>query len=660
MFRIILLLFFFTASTHALAGLVLPDMGKVDMDAYREVLLDPDKRISLSELEHMPFSAVGSKKGLGYIDGAAWLRFTLKRPENVPPTWWLELQSPLLDSATLYFPQADGNYKIVSAGDHVPLSARDLQYRNPVFKLDLAPDKMITFYVRIEGRNTMSFKTVLWTMESFFESVQLEKLFFGLFLAIIFLTILSSYWLVKATKDSSFVLLIAYVALTLISTLCLQGYGYQYLWKNQPALNEALLIVSWMLLPLSLATFNMSFIGALNKPRRCSVEIFLIFTAAFAIISIALSLTIGPTWVRLANSIWNPIVIAIMAVMLGIFASRGNENASILLIGILLLMASVAARTLRNIGLLDASVFTDNAYQIGMVAHLLLVQYAMSRHYLRMRRENEAAHAEVLKLTQDSEKELNARVKAQTETLSETLHQLEASLENQKMLQQRQQMFVDTLSHELKTPLTIIDLSAQNLAMNHQLSGEEKTAKYQKILDATKRILKVMEHHFDLASLSQQRSAKSSSTSSLQKMLSQVVSASDIFSDHHVIKVECEDLPDEISCDTETLGLVLRCLLDNALKYSPKGSKVTLRGFQLGNRKGDKICLEVIDEGPGISADDLKHLFTPYFRSDAVRHIDGNGLGLANAKRLINAQDGELTVESALGKGSCFRVILKN
>ena len=658
MFRIILLLFLFLSNTTALAALVLPSTGKIDIGKHREVLLDPDKRLSVSDLNQMQFSD-NDGKGLGYIQGAAWMRFSVTRPKGAPEIWWLELQSPLLDSATLYFPQANGEYKIASSGDHIPLSSRDIQYRNPAFKLEFAPGKITTFYVRLEGRNTMSFKTVLWTTESFFESVQLEKLFFGLFLALNFLTILSSYWLIKTTKESSFSLLIAYATLTLVSTLCLQGYGYQYFWRDQPALNEALLIVSWMLLPLSLVAFNMSFVGALNAPRLRSVSAFLILTGAFAIISVMLSLTISPTWVRLANSIWNPIVTLIMTAMLGAFAIRGNENARILLIGMLLLWVSVSARTLRNIGLIDATSLTDNAYQIGMIAHLLLVQYALSRHYLKMRRENEQAHAEVLKLTQDSEKELSARVKAQTEALSETLHQLENALEKQKNLQQRQQLFLDSLSHELKTPLTIIDLSAQNLAMNHQLSNEEKTTKYEKILEATKRIIKVMEHHFDLSKLSQQHSDQSLPTCSPKQILSQVISASEIFSDHHTISIESEDLPDTVFCDPEILNLVLRCLLDNALKYSPKGSKVLLRGYQLGNRKGDQVCIEVIDEGPGISIDDLKHLFTPYFRSDSVRHIGGNGLGLTNAKRLINGQGGDLTVASTLGKGSCFRVTLK-
>ena len=658
--RITTLLFFLMfTSASAMAALVLPDTGKVELDPHREILLDPSNDFNPSINRQAQFSAAGDTQRLGYVKGAAWMRFTITRPPHAPAVWWLELQSPLLDHATLYFPQTDGSYRMLSAGDHEPLASREIQYRNPVFKLNFPPNDPITFFVRIEGRNTMSFSTVLWTPESFLENVQLEKLFFGFFLSLILLTMLSSYWLLKATRDANYRLLLAYTTLTLISTLCLQGYGYQYVWPDQPAINESLLIVSWMLLPLALVSFNLSFVGALRAPRMWGVSLLLAWTAAFAVVSIALSLTIAPAWVRLANSIWNPLVTAILSVLLGLFALRGNENARILFIAMLLLTASVAARTFRNIGLLDAGVLTDHAYQAGMIGHLLMVQYAISRHYRTLRTETQRARDELLKLTQASEKELNIRVQAQTKALSDTLHQLENAMAKQQLSRKRQQMFVDTLSHELKTPLTIIDLSAQNLAMNRQLSDDEKMAKYQKIMDATGRIMKVMEQRFDLELLARPPSEAATLEVSPKALIQQAVSASSIFANHHTIKIDSDDLPETFTCDPEALNLALRCLLDNALKYSPTGSTVTLRGHRLGNRKEDGICLEVIDEGPGISSEDLQQLFTPYFRSDATRHIPGTGLGLANAKRLVAAKGGELTVESTPGKGSCFRITLR-
>lgn len=645
----------------ALAGLTLPVGGSVELDAQREILLDPDGTLTVEQVvsRSHEFAPPGQIKKLGYLKGAAWLRFTLTSPQGSASLWWLELQSPLVDHATLYIPTREGSYHTALAGDHERLDARELPYRNPLFRLELPADEATTVLVRVQGRNTMNFRTVLWTPEQFLESLQREKLFFGLFISILLLTMLYSFWLLRATRDHSYSLLIAYVLLMLVSTLCLQGYGYQYVWRDSPWLNETLLIVSWMLLPPALVAFNLSFVGALRAPRSRSINGLLAWTTAFAFVSVLLALTTGTPWVRLANSIWNPVVTLAMATLMANMAYRGNRNARVLFVAMAILTGCVAARTLRNLGLIDADAFSDNAYYVGMMVHLLLVQYVTSLHYRTLRDEKEQAQAEVLRLTQASRQELNEQVQQRTTELSATLRQLESALHNERLSQKRQQLFVDTLSHELKTPLTIIDLSAQNLAMNHHLSDDEKMARYQKILDATSRILKVMEHHFDLANLSREQSDAVLRPCSPKELLSQVAAASEIFADQHTVRIEGDDLPETFTCDPETLNLALRCLMDNALKYSPPGSTVTLRGYRRGNRKEDGICLEVVDEGPGISSEDLQQLFTPYFRSDVTRHIPGTGLGLANAKRLVAAKGGELTVESTPGKGSCFRITLR-
>jgi len=110
------------------------------------------------------------------------------------------------------------------------------------------------------------------------------------------------------------------------------------------------------------------------------------------------------------------------------------------------------------------------------------------------------------------------------------------------------------------------------------------------------------------------------------------------------------DLP-PLTADAVLLRRVIDNLLDNAHKYSDAPpSEIALRAA----RAGDKIVIEVRDQGGGIAPDDLKRVFEPFFRADPsrTRTTGGLGLGLALARRIVEAHQGALTIDSVLGAGT--------
>ena len=124
-------------------------------------------------------------------------------------------------------------------------------------------------------------------------------------------------------------------------------------------------------------------------------------------------------------------------------------------------------------------------------------------------------------------------------------------------------------------------------------------------------------------------------------------------------------LPD-LRVDSDRLGQVLGNLLDNALRHTPSGGTVTVSAFTSPGARGARTAdstvlalLSVTDTGDGIPAEHLTHVFERFYRVDAARTRDhgGSGIGLAIAKALVEAHDGELTVTSAgTGQGSTFRI----
>ena len=110
--------------------------------------------------------------------------------------------------------------------------------------------------------------------------------------------------------------------------------------------------------------------------------------------------------------------------------------------------------------------------------------------------------------------------------------------------------------------------------------------------------------------------------------------------------------PLSVRADAQRLAQVLAILIDNAIKYSPAGSTITLRAGLAGGR----VCIAVQDEGTGIAPTDLGPIFERFVRLN--RRGDGAGLGLAIARTIIEAHGGEITVDSVLHKGSVFTVWL--
>ena len=122
------------------------------------------------------------------------------------------------------------------------------------------------------------------------------------------------------------------------------------------------------------------------------------------------------------------------------------------------------------------------------------------------------------------------------------------------------------------------------------------------------------------------------------------------------LSIDLPAAPIVIWADPDRMRQVLQNLLGNALKYTPAGGQVTIDAQVTDSQ----VTLRVSDTGPGLSDEQIGHLFQPYYRTDDARHsqIEGSGLGLFIVKTLVDAQHGQLTIESELTRGTTFSVQL--
>lgn len=237
----------------------------------------------------------------------------------------------------------------------------------------------------------------------------------------------------------------------------------------------------------------------------------------------------------------------------------------------------------------------------------------------------------------------------------EQAHNLEHhALTLEREVHREQRQFVATISHELRTPLAVINVVMQNLALLNARSLEPSArARVAKAQVAITRLTTIVDECLTPERLGVTDGAFSLKNVPLCELLADAAYVVQMYSEDHRVNVEC-DAAVTAWCDAELLRLVLRTLADNAVKYTPAGSIVTLRAT--AGEGGTRI--EIADDGPGIPAEELPHIFEKYFRGRTAVTHPGTGLGLPLARHVIAQMGGTVAVISAPERGTVFTITL--
>jgi len=237
-------------------------------------------------------------------------------------------------------------------------------------------------------------------------------------------------------------------------------------------------------------------------------------------------------------------------------------------------------------------------------------------------------------------------------TFNGMLHELQGAYQQTEQTLQQQRRFVADASHELRTPLTTIRGNLGLLKRRPPIAEEDERAVLADMVEETDRLIRLTNDLLVLA-----RSDAGRSLRCAPVLLGPLVD--DVCRQAKVLgascTVACEAVPEvSVMGDQDAIKQVLLILLDNALKFTPENGTITI-GAVISDRMA---AIRIRDTGPGIAPETLPHIFERFYRSDESRTGSGAGLGLAIAQELIEAQDGEITVESEIGKGSTFTVTL--
>lgn len=215
--------------------------------------------------------------------------------------------------------------------------------------------------------------------------------------------------------------------------------------------------------------------------------------------------------------------------------------------------------------------------------------------------------------------------------------------------------FIANVSHELKTPLAAIN-NYGTLLQSPDLSEDERIEYAKAVTENSRRLANLITNILKLNKLENQQIYPQAEPYNLSEQLCECLLGFETIWEQKNLELDADIGEDIIiNADSELLSLVWNNLFSNAIKFTNNGGSV----FVGLKKETDYATVTVSDTGCGMSAETGKHIFEKFYQGDTSHASKGNGLGLALVKRVVDITDGEIYVQSELGKGSTFTVKLR-
>jgi len=661
-----------------------PDTDSLAINAYFEVLEDPSRTVTLAAVQQTELAArfMDSQARPGglnfsYSRSAWWLRLRLHNSSDQAIERLLEIRWPALSSVAFHQLGADGAWQTVQTGNALPFSTRQHANRYFVFSVNLQPRAEQVVYLRMESVSTVGALGVLWKPKAFQAYERDDYLTQGALFGTAASLILFNLLLFAAFGDAIYLMYVVYGSLMVVSIADHTGMAKEFLW---PQATQWANISKFTFYALTFTAFILFMRRMLDTPRVCprhdrvlqaTAGLFLLCPIAYLISFQSVSKT--AVVLHIAG------IAVIMAT--GIYCAwQRQRSAYFFVVAFVGLAAGVMMGSLRGLGLVPSSMASINGMQLGSTLEMLLLAFALADRFNQIRKQKVEAEqaaflakSELVDVLQSSGEQLEAQVSERTLELGNSNLELISAMQQLKSAQSelitsrqravhgesvalralaQQHQFAAMVSHEFRSPLTVIDAASQLLASKLPADAEAQPA-LARIRRGVARLVAFLESCLTADVLDSDRMNLHPSCVDLTQLARKVVQDAGSLSADRPITLEIAPPLGTLQADPYLLSLLLLNLLDNAIKYSPAGSPVTLRV----SRAGVLCVFEVIDQGSGIATEDVPIMFRRYHRGASVGTVPGAGLGLSVVRQIVGRHGGDISFQRELPQGT--RVVIK-
>lgn len=273
-------------------------------------------------------------------------------------------------------------------------------------------------------------------------------------------------------------------------------------------------------------------------------------------------------------------------------------------------------------------------------------------------------------------KDLEERVQQRTYQLENTLKELKSEIATRKMAEEKlyqsrneivtayrkekelnemKSRFISMISHEYRTPLTVINASAELMEVYYNKQNNDKFNKHlNKIYASVENLVRIVEDVLIVGRIDSGRVEVEYEHINISMFAQELIEDNkSADKGNHSFKLDIEKNI-HIDSDKKLLSYIINNLISNAIKYSPNNSVISIRVYQ----SGKFVHIEVKDEGIGIEEEEQKKIFEPFFRASNVGSQSGTGFGLSIVKGAIETLGGDIIIKSKLNEGSTFNIHL--
>jgi signal transduction histidine kinase len=569
----------YIGNTSAYADTVVLKNRSVSLFEHTEFLID-DRGLTIDEIRQPDNDARFTPHQHGRtLFGAhpVWLKITLSSDRQAISQWWLEILPASIDYITLYQIKPDGTVYTRDAGRLVPLSQREIVYRNTVFPVEIAPDASQVLYLKLQSPTHGVFKIMMWVPEMFQMRAIRAQLAWGIFLGIAGLLVVAGMLFERTVKDGIYGAFALYVFSCILVILTNTGLMYQYFLQwSATLLGLPLAMLASLLANVMGIRFFIRFTGVRElKPKQ--THWYLIFVQVSAsliaaglltqdivlarkVMMVFVSLVYMPCTIVL---LWKPVLNGTNEIRYAFFASG------------LLLGLSVMLNFFVLVGFMTPDQLPEHVTPVLMLIFFLVIYYAISKRYQRMREEKDAVQSKILEMMRNSEQAMALQVAEKTADLRLAMADVEKALEQERQIYDEQKHFIAMVSHELRTPLAVIDAATHNIVREMQHSMSHMQGSLASIQSATEHLTALVSTHIDQSGIDTVSSDVHIQRTDLLPLFEDAITSVRPLAQHHQFVIDTP-FPQTIEADAALMRLILRTLLSDMVGFTSAKAVITL------------------------------------------------------------------------------------
>lgn len=655
------ILFFYVAPQTALAGapppLMLDPAASVQLiDGGVALLTDPSEDMTVEQALAAPAERFTRPDPLtrGEFETATqWRLFALRNPTDAPITKLIEVQRPRLNYVDFFLVHGDGGVTHYEAGSRRPFSVRPYPHRGFVFPVAVAPGETVRVLLRTKTEGAVVVSIKAWDATPFAEHSASAAWYYGVMQGVALILILFAGIAAFSFNDRAAFWLMIQITGFHIRLLGLSGLIHQTFLPEHPALAD---MIGDFSTGLGLAGGFMFLVEFLNLRHKLP-RLALLFQG-LAALSVALTATAFVGLYGAAAAAVNAMVLvyAVFSIsLLAYLALTGEKRLGLLGCGVAVQAAAIVLRIGKNFGLPVSAETAEWSPYVGFYAYAAILAVAAARHIRMIEDERLALAHQMLEETEKRETMLNRMVQERTAELEESRRLLLDNLERERQSRQEQRNFLSMVSHEFKTPMSII-LASVSTMTEHELDGMETAEEMGNIIAAVARMQGLVEKCLSDEWLDQACMVLDPAPVNLELLLSEVLAVQRVNHEDRPFILQKNGTPRALSGDHMLLRVLFANVIENAAKYSPAGAPVVVdAGWSEAG-----VVVSIIDHGAPISAEDREHIFEKFYRSPRQRRKEGAGLGLYLVKRIARLHGGDIVLDDQADSGNRFIVTLKD